>query len=118
MGGARQSPVSAGTPSGTVTPPVAAEAPSATPAMNITNNMFGKTTLPDDSVIGSPLKKQRATTFSATPDEAKTLLNAAGVPMPSGNILSLAEAAHSGTAAAPQLPTVNFPKAEAEDEEL
>jgi len=117
MGGARQSPVSAGTPSGTVTPPVA-EAPTATPAMNITNNMFGKTTLPDDSVIGSPLKKQRATTFSATPEEAKTLLNSAGVPLPSGNILSLAEAAHANAAPAPPLPTVNFPKTEPEDEEL
>ncbi|KFX88105.1 hypothetical protein V490_07828 [Pseudogymnoascus sp. VKM F-3557] len=117
MGGARQSPVSTGTPSGTVTPPVA-EAPTATPAMNITNNMFGKTTLPDDSVIGSPLKKQRATTFSATPEEAKTLLNSAGVPLPSGNILSLAEAAHANTAPAPPLPTVNFPKTEPEDEEL
>ncbi|KFY14767.1 hypothetical protein V491_05911, partial [Pseudogymnoascus sp. VKM F-3775] len=59
-------------------------------------------------------------TFSATPEEAKTLLNSAGVPLPSGNILSLAEAAHSGTTALPaQVPTVNFPpKTEMEEEEL
>jgi hypothetical protein len=73
--------------------------------------MFSKAILPDDSVVGSPLKKQRATTFSATPEEGKTLLNSAGIPAPMGNILSLAEAAHSNT-----VPPVI--KDEMEDEEL
>jgi hypothetical protein len=98
---------------GTVTPPPV-ELSAATPALNITNNMFGKTILPDDSAVASPLKKQRATTFSSTPEEAKTLLNSAGIPAPMGNVLSLAEAAHSYT-----VPPMNaFIKDEMEGEEL
>lgn len=113
LGGARQSPSSIDTPIGTATPP-SVETSATTPALNITNNMFGKTALPNDSVVGSPLKKQRATTFSSTPDEAKVLLNAAGLSAPTGNVLSLAEAAHPSTGQ----PANAFIKTEMEEEEL
>lgn len=42
--------------------------------------MFGKTTLPDDAAVASPMKKQRATTFSATAEEAKSLLSEIQTP--------------------------------------
>lgn len=96
LGGARESPASAGTPVGSASPPALLEKASTTPALNIGNNAIGKS-LTDESVVGSPLKKQRATTFSATPEEAKTLLNSAGIAASPSNVLSLAEAAQSNT---------------------
>ena len=87
--------------------------------------MFGKTSLPSDSdsVIGSPLKKQRATTFSATPDEASQLLKDITAPSPlSGSVQNISEnnnpfGAPLGSAIGGSLPN-QVVKEETMDEEL
>lgn len=79
--------------------------------------MFGKTCLPNDSVVGSPMKKQRATTFSATPEEAKALLNDITAPSPLGSVLNSSENAPFSSIAGGSRPNP-IVKDEAMDEEL
>lgn len=62
--------------------------------------MFGrKGSIPDDSIVGSPLKRQRASLYD-TDEEAMKKLNAA-FPAPMGNVLGLAEAAQAAHSPSP-----------------
>lgn len=83
--------------------------------------MFGKTSLPSDDVVGSPMKKQRATTFSATPEEASQLLKDITTPSPlSGSVQNASENIKPTTFGGPlggSLPNVQV-KEEVMDEEL
>lgn len=58
--------------------------------------MFGKTSLPNENEIGSPMKKQRATTFSSTPEEAKALLKDITGPSPLGSVTNSSDNALFG----------------------
>lgn len=61
--------------------------------LEISNTMFGSSKFPDESVIGSPLKKQRASIYDTDEGEMKKLLNKTGFQAPMSNVLGLAEAA-------------------------
>ena len=56
--------------------------------------LFGKS-LPDDSVVGSPLKKHRASVAEGTDGDPRSVLNSGAFPPALGDILAKAEAAHS-----------------------
>jgi hypothetical protein len=89
----RKSPGSIGTPTLGTTPPETIQS-TATPNLNITNNMFN-TDHPDPGVIGSPLKKQRGSIYDTDEEAMKNLLNKTGFAAPIGNVLGLAEAGQS-----------------------
>ena len=63
--------------------------------LDISNAMFGSSRFPDESVIGSPLKKKRASIYDSDDGEMKKLLNKTGFQAPMSNVLGLAEAAQS-----------------------
>jgi hypothetical protein len=100
---ARKSP-SIGTPALSTTPPEV-ESSSTTPALNITNTMFGKD-LTDDAVIGSPLKRQRAMDGEGVPK----------IPAPIGDILALAEASQAASGAGIPTSAVSALSTEMEEE--
>lgn len=58
----RRSPGSIGTTSLGATPPADTDSGSV-PNVTLTNTVFGSASLPDDAVIGSPLKKHRASLY-------------------------------------------------------
>ena len=89
----RKSPSSVGTPAPGTTPPETAQEPPI--PLEISNTMFGSSKFPDESVIGSPLKKQRASIYDTDDGEMKRLLNKTGFQAPASNILGLAEAGQS-----------------------
>lgn len=90
-----------GTPVTGTTPPDSAAPFTETPNVNINNNVFGKT-LPDDSIVGSPLKKQRGSIYdNDDPEGIKKLLNNAGFHAPMGDVLGRAEAAQAAQTVQP-----------------
>ncbi len=102
-GSARKSPATAGSPK----IKQEAETTSTIPPLDITNHNLGNR-LPDDAIIGSPLKKQRA-------NEDGTSENTTKFPPPISNVLGLAEAAQ---ATANQSPSRMTLKKDEEEEEL
>lgn len=74
------------------TPPAEVDTtlPNTTPTLS--NNVFGG--LPDDSVIGSPLKKHRASLYDMDKDIMQKKLGK-GFSSGSGGIVAAAEAAHT-----------------------
>lgn len=94
-----------GTPVGTATPLTATDTTASSAPVNITNNMFGKNSLPDDTIVGSPMKRHRAATFSASADEAKNLLNDVNNPAASmADVLESMSAAPFGSGSLPDKP--------------
>jgi hypothetical protein len=69
--------------------------------------------VPDDSIIGSPLKKQRGSIYDTEEEAMKKLVNNIGYPAPMGDVLGLAEASLEAQDAA-----VPKPKTEMDEEEL
>ncbi|CAK7201226.1 hypothetical protein SEUCBS139899_003929 [Sporothrix eucalyptigena] len=98
-----------------------------------TSSMFGKS-LPDDSVIGSPLKRHRASVAEGTEGDPRSVLNSGAFPPALGDILAKAEAAYSragqssalsaalggslGTSPSAPAPAVASPALKEEEEEL
>jgi hypothetical protein len=78
--------------------------------------MFGKN-LPDDSVVGSPLKKQRGSIYDHDdPEGMKRLLNNVGAA-PMGNVLAQAEAGNAAQAS-PAIIKAELKEEVMEEEEL
>jgi hypothetical protein len=104
----RKSPASVGTTSLGATPPPSELDPSVSanaipiPPQTLPNNVFGS--LPDDAVIGSPLKKHRS---SLCDMDAETLQKRLGAGFTStvgnGGILAAAEAAQNQIPKAPKI---------------
>ncbi len=51
--------------------------------------------LPDDSVIGSPLKRHRGSIYDGDEEAMQKLLNKTAFPAPMGDVLGLAEASQA-----------------------
>jgi hypothetical protein len=91
----RKSPSSSGTPAAATTPPETSQDTSA-PAEPNNATPFGATKLPDESLIGSPLKKHRASIYEGDESEMKKLLNRTGFGQaPMSDVLGLAEASQA-----------------------
>jgi len=87
----RRSPGSIGTPSLGETPPAEADQPS-TANQTLSSSVFGAN-LPDDSVVGSPLKKHRASLYDMDND---TMQKRLGMGLTTGgDVIAAAEAAHT-----------------------
>jgi len=89
----RKSPGSIGTTSLGATPPTETEGP--VPAPTLPNSVFSSTSLPDDSVVGSPLKKHRG---SLQDMDNETMQKRLGMGIGSGfggHLVSATEAAHA-----------------------
>jgi hypothetical protein len=69
--------------------------------------------IPDDAIIGSPLKKQRGSIYDTDEDAIKKLVNNAGYTAPIGDVLGLAEASQKAQDA--PLPR---PQTDMDEEEL
>ena len=87
---ARKSPAS-GTTSLGATPPAEA-APISAPKDILPNNVFGG--LPDDSLVGSPLKKHRGSLYDMDNETMQKRLGA-GFSTSMGDVVAAAEAAQS-----------------------
>ena len=85
----RKSPASASTSVG-ATPPAEAVPSTAQPQL-LPNNVFGGS-LPDDSVVGSPLKKHRASLYDIDNETMQKRLGT-GFSSSGGDVLAAAEAA-------------------------
>jgi hypothetical protein len=71
----------------------------------------------DESIVGSPLKKQRASIYDADEDAMKSLLNKTGLQAPMSNVLGLAEAAQfAGAGQSTPPPPAAVIKTEIEEE--
>ncbi|CAK7216196.1 hypothetical protein SCUCBS95973_002728 [Sporothrix curviconia] len=63
-------------------------------ATSATSSIFGKS-LPDEAVIGSPLKRHRASVAEGSEGDPRSVLNSGAFPPALGDILAKAEAAYS-----------------------
>ncbi|CAK7219996.1 hypothetical protein SBRCBS47491_004040 [Sporothrix bragantina] len=83
---------------GGLAPPSAAGGASAAEASSLgtsaTSSIFGKS-LPDEAVIGSPLKRHRASVAEGSEGDPRSVLNSGAFPPALGDILAKAEAAYS-----------------------
>lgn len=108
----RKSPASVGTTSLGATPPPTELDPGAVansipiPPQTLPNNVFGG--LPDDSVIGSPLKKHRASLYDMDSETLQKRLGQGFTSTVGGGVLAAAEAS--------QTPFPEAPKVEMEEE--
>jgi len=106
---ARKSPASVGTTSVGATPP--AEADILPPSnQTLPNNVFGAS-LPDDSVVGSPMKKHRASLYDMDNETMQKRLGT-GFSSGLGDVVAAAEAAQV------KLPAISTTDAMQDDEEL
>lgn len=107
-------------PATSITTPPATEEAAASPAAATSTapstSLFGKTILPDDSLVGSPMKKQRPASFDPSSEEGKTLLGSslADAPPPSAGNAQPAEAPQPQSNTSPPAQT----PVKTEDEEL
>ncbi|CZR61001.1 uncharacterized protein PAC_10897 [Phialocephala subalpina] len=102
----RKSPAS-GTTSVGATPPPAEADPVSAPKDILPNNVFGG--LPDDSIVGSPLKKHRGSLYDVDNDAMQKRL--AGFSSSMGDIVAAAEAAQT------PLPNTTVQEVKMEEEE-
>ncbi|KAG0650053.1 hypothetical protein D0Z07_3520 [Hyphodiscus hymeniophilus] len=89
----RKSPGSIGSTSLGATPPD--DTNGVAPQPTLSNNVFGSTSLPDDSIVGSPLKKHRASLHDM---DNETMQKRLGMGFGSGfggGVVAAAEAAHT-----------------------
>ncbi len=94
----RKSPASAA-PSHGATPPAETDTTiSSLPTQTLPNNVFGD--LPDESIIGSPLKKHRASLYDLN---SEGLHLGANFTSPAGDIVVAAEAAQTPLPPAPKI---------------
>lgn len=59
------------------------------------NSVFGSASLPDDSLVGSPLKKHRASLYEMDSETMQKRLGAAFSSGLGGDVVAAAEAAHT-----------------------
>ena len=75
------------------TPPADTESGSA-PNATLSSSVFGGASLPDDSVVGSPLKKHRASLYDMDNETMQKRLGM-GFSSGTGGVVAAAEAAHT-----------------------
>ncbi len=100
----RPSPASVGSTSVGATPP--ADIDTAPSKETLPNNVFGAS-LPDDSVIGSPLKKHRASLYDMDNETMQKRLGS-GFGSSLGDVVAAAEAAQTALPPPTQVPTVEM----------
>jgi hypothetical protein len=108
----RRSPGSIGTTSLDTTPPADTD-PGSAPNATLSNSVFGSTSLPDDSVVGSPLKKHRASLYDMDNETMQKRLGMGFSSGLGGDVVAAAEAAHT---ALPE-PAIKAAMKDAEEEE-
>lgn len=90
----RRSPGSIGTTSHDATPPT--DTDSSTAPQTLSNNVFGSASLPDDAIVGSPLKKHRASLYDMDNETMQKRLGMGfGSGLGGGDVVAAAEAAHT-----------------------
>ena len=109
----RKSPASVGTASHGATPPATELDSGAIPIPpTLSNNVFGE--LPDDSIIGSPLKKHRASLYDLDSEGLKGRL---GTNFASSNGIDVLAAAEASQAPLPAAAPVSAPAAPSDEME-
>jgi hypothetical protein len=95
----RRSPASVGSTSVSATPP--ADIDTEASKETLPSNVFGAS-LPDDSVVGSPLKKHRASLYDMDNDTMQKRLGSGFGSSLGGDVIAAAEATHKPIPPPPQ----------------
>lgn len=101
----RRSPASVGSTSVGATPP--ADIDTAPSKETLPSNVFGAS-LPDDSVVGSPLKKHRASLYDMDQETMQKRLGSGFGSSLGGDVVAAAEAAQTPLPPQPQPPSVEM----------